>query len=355
MTGPDAPDAVLALARTADDPNGALLIDAGGRIVELNETAAALLGRSAARCRGRRLLALLPPAAMEAVRLALPQFFATGRLRDLELTIDEGGETTLLLVDGLALRNEDGAFSGARLSVRDATRREARRAHEGEVALRAALARFAAAVAHKINNPLQGLVVRLELLEEDCAEGGADPDLVEKIAEGVARIQSVVADLPTLQRRHEPAPEEARAPLHKVLAEALALVQDPAAHRRVALVLDAPDELPPSSVPASVVRDILAALLLNAARAARPGGEVELTVLADGDGGTLVVVHDDAPAIDEGRLGHVFDPFTGCEAGRGDDCGLFVAFLLARRHGARLAVSSCPGRGNTFKLLLPSA
>ncbi|HNX19915.1 MAG TPA: HAMP domain-containing sensor histidine kinase, partial [Acidobacteriota bacterium] len=244
---------------------------------------------------------------------------------------------------------------GARLAVRDATRREARRAHEADVAVRAALSRFAAAIAHKINNPLQGLVVRLELLEEDCAEGGADPDLIEKIAEGVARIQGVVRDLPTLQRNHEPAPEEAGAPLHKVLAETLALVEDPAAHRRVALVLDAPGEVPPSSVPAAVVRDIMTALLLNAVRAARPGGEVELTVLADGDGGTLVVVHDDAPAIDEGRLGHVFDPFTGCEAGRGDDCGLFVAFLLARRYGARLAVSSCAGRGNTFKLLLPSA
>jgi signal transduction histidine kinase len=68
----------------------------------------------------------------------------------------------------------------------------------------------------------------------------------------------------------------------------------------------------------------------------------------------LVTVRDTGSGITPDVVERIFDPFfTTKEVGRGSGLGLSTALGIARAHGGWLAVDTAPGRGSTFRLLLP--
>lgn len=67
-----------------------------------------------------------------------------------------------------------------------------------------------------------------------------------------------------------------------------------------------------------------------------------------------MTVHDTGSGIAPDVVERIFDPFfTTKDVGRGSGLGLSTALGIARAHGGWLAVETAPGRGSTFRLLLP--
>ncbi|WP_322796819.1 PAS domain S-box protein [Tepidiforma sp.] len=68
----------------------------------------------------------------------------------------------------------------------------------------------------------------------------------------------------------------------------------------------------------------------------------------------VIAVRDTGTGIPPEILERIFDPFfTTKGVGRGTGLGLSTALAIARAHGGWLAAESTPGRGATFRLLLP--
>jgi signal transduction histidine kinase len=100
------------------------------------------------------------------------------------------------------------------------------------------------------------------------------------------------------------------------------------------------------------VLQIISNLLSNAFRWTPEGGHVKLELSAE-NGFVSVVVADTGPGIGVEERERIFRPFWSRD-GSGTGLGLAIASELAYALGGRIEVSSAPGLGSRFELVLPA-
>ena len=198
----------------------------------------------------------------------------------------------------------------------------------------AAIGQLTAGIAHEINNPLAGLITAVDTLK---LRQDLDPkalrhlDLIDR---GLMQIRDTVAAL-LVQTR-----VQARPLSQHDLDDVRTLIQPQVAKRRIVLEWSAamPAELP---APASLVRQILINLLLNAVQAATEGGRVSLWLgqKADSDSCLSIVVRNDGQLLGEEQLAHLFEPFTSTRPG-GHGLGLWVTYQIVTQLDGRIDASN---------------
>jgi signal transduction histidine kinase len=100
---------------------------------------------------------------------------------------------------------------------------------------------------------------------------------------------------------------------------------------------------------------LVANLLDNALKYTPSEGKVKVSL----DGNTenvIISIIDNGIGISEDNLEHIFKRFYRCDRSRsksGIGLGLSLAIAIAKAHGGNITVSSKPGKGSEFKVILP--
>ncbi len=98
------------------------------------------------------------------------------------------------------------------------------------------------------------------------------------------------------------------------------------------------------------LQNLLINLMLNAIQASKPGGRIDVTVVADG--ALRIRVADQGCGIAPEFRGKIFEPFFSLRKG-GTGLGLFLSLNFVRRFGGNISVESAPGEGSTFEVVFP--
>jgi thiol-disulfide isomerase/thioredoxin/two-component sensor histidine kinase len=207
--------------------------------------------------------------------------------------------------------------------------------------------------AHQLRTSITIALGHAELLAAELADRGEQPDILVVVGE-LTRLKSLSERLLLIAASQDreflsPAPVD----LDTFLAEALLRWQPTA--RRVWAAGD------PAGVTVAADPDRLAlavdALLENAVQHTGPGDTIRVSVRRDGEPGTVgLVVEDSGDGIAPADLEHVFKRFWTGPAGsgpRGTGLGLTLVRAVAAGHGGEVQVSSEPGGGSRFELVLP--
>ena len=116
-------------------------------------------------------------------------------------------------------------------------------------------------------------------------------------------------------------------------------------------------ELPPVYVDATLIVQLFANLLDNAAKYTPAGTCVSVSAVADG-AFVRVVVEDDGPGLPAGEPARLFDKF---QRGNGEGTvvgvglGLAICQAIVRAHGGEIEAQRRAGRGARFEFTLPSS
>jgi signal transduction histidine kinase len=219
---------------------------------------------------------------------------------------------------------------------------------------------FVLTVSHELRTPVTVVKGFAEMLTAQ-REGlnSRQFEAAEVIAESAGQLQKMINDLLDLARsdagklRIEPEPTPVR-PLAQRIGRQMRPHFD---GKDQSFTVSVEKDLPEVDADAGRIAQVLANLLTNANKYAPEGAEVQLAASRVGEE-IEFAVSDDGPGLEEEQLEHVFERFwradsTETQSVGGTGLGLAIAKSLVELHGGAISASSAPGRGATFRFVLP--
>jgi signal transduction histidine kinase len=266
--------------------------------------------------------------------------------REIEL---ENGRRVQIALDFIAERGER---IGALLTMRD-TESVHRIENEIELSRRlAAIGRLSSGVAHEVKNPINAIVLHLEVLREKMRE--ADPDTrrhMDIIGSEIHRLDRVVQMLVDFNR-----PVELRLAdfdLRRTIDDVALLASPEAARQGVKVETHLGSDPLPVRADADLIKQALLNVVLNGVQAMSGGGVLSITS-GQRDTTATIEVHDQGDGIPPEVRDKVFNLyFTTKKSGSG--IGLAMSYRVLQLHNGGLDFVTEVGRGTTFRLILPLA
>jgi len=219
----------------------------------------------------------------------------------------------------------------------------------------AAQRRFVADASHELRTPLTIIRANADVLQW---VGAGDPaeraQALADLAGEAARMGEMVTSLLTLARADAGQEVTLRLlPLRPLMEEAARQARLLATGHEVALAAVAEVT---ARADADALRQLLLILIDNALKYTPAGGVVTLALGREGNEARFSVA-DTGMGIAPEDLPRIFERFYRADAARevgGSGLGLAIARWIAAQHGGRIDVTSVPGRGSMFTVILPA-
>jgi two-component system, NtrC family, sensor kinase len=296
--------------------------------------------------------------------LAAPTRAADGTIATIELV--DPVLRGRFVVTATDLLDRDRQTVGRVLVARDLTPQSKLEAEREELRKRltqseklAALGQFVAGIAHELNNPLQGVLGHLELLQATSAFPRQLRREVQTIYREADRAAKIVRNLLVFagSRRLVNRAVSLTAVLQKVLTLRAGALRAAG----IEVVRDYESALPRVQGDPLLLHQVFLNIVMNAEQAivdsddaARPR-RVEVTLRHHRPGRVVATVRDTGKGIPEEALPRVFEPFyTTKEVGRGTGLGLAIVYGIMQEHGGRLTAANHPDGGAMFTVELPA-
>ena len=214
----------------------------------------------------------------------------------------------------------------------------------------AAIGRLTSGVGHEVKNPINAIVVHLELLKTKLGDTSS-PAIrhLEVIDAEIHRLDRVVQTLADFSRPVELQLREQD--LRPVVAEVLALAAEELSTHNVTLV----SRLPASPVLANVDSDLLKQAVLNViqngAQAMQGGGRLDV-ILEESRKTAVLRIADQGPGIPDEIRDKIFDLYFTTKSG-GSGIGLAMTYRILQLHHGSVEVQSKMDSGTEFQLRIP--
>jgi len=275
--------------------------------------------------------------------------------------IDSSTQNHAFIREQLALLNAVGQHTGLALANAD---EHLKRVNSERMA---AIGETVAALSHSIKNILQGLrggadVVEIGLHKNDLAISKNGWGILRR---NLDRIASLTMNMLAFGRKLQLELELSR--LNMIADDCALLLEKQCQEKGVALIVDADAEMPPIMVDPNLLHQALMNLLANALEAVSPETGVITVRVAFNESrpdpnkpgamlrpAATITVIDNGPGVEEDKLAWIFEPFNTTKGLKGTGLGLAVTKRIVYEHKGRIRLESTPGKGASFRIILPA-
>jgi signal transduction histidine kinase len=338
-----------------DLEDAVLIFNRESRLVFASGSVSRFLGRERAALSGESIAEIFPPSTNLGFLIA--QAAGTGmRIRNRRIPLEsqkegeEASPSALLTVDWLEAQSGTRTALLVRLRDPEAQRQIGRQLQTADRL--AAISRISGGVAHEVKNPLNAILLHVEVARTLLKKGETDVSpQMEVISREILRLDRVVKTFLDFTR-----PVELNyrvTPLRDILREIEELTRPQAEGAKIRMVV-VPD---PDGVEVRVDRDMFKQaflnVVINAIQSMKDGGELRLECSSSGDTAEIRIT-DTGPGIPPELREKIFRLYFTTKQG-GSGIGLAMTFRIVQLHDGTIDFSSEPGKGATFVIRLPIA
>ena len=329
---------------------GIISVDQHQKIVQINQTAAALLDLSVQDSlnkpisdvlRNPEIISSLPKAieTQESVKSQLRKPF-----RERDLVVD---------VSVVSLRDEDGHGAGAVIVLHDVS----------EVDRLAMIRRdFVANASHELKTPITAIRGLTEtILDDEQMPTTIRTSFINKISVQSLRLSSLVSDLITISRLESDlgAGHHQRLDFAEIIQRSVAELRPVCLEKKLHLHMNKSGENFEVSGDSQELKQLADNLLDNAIKYTPEGGDISITIKAY-QSTIEFSVNDTGIGISPSYQQRIFERFYRVDKARsrelgGTGLGLSIVKNIVEQHSGLVSVQSQPGKGSTFTVSLPLA
>ena len=221
------------------------------------------------------------------------------------------------------------------------------------------IGRLSASVAHEINNPLDGILNCLDIIQKNPHDTKKTNAMLELISEGIKRIAFIVRRLLIFSRYHKLNKEIIN--LNDVLDKSILLVKHKIEDQGIELKTQLAKELPMVFGDPYNLSQAFINFFINAFDSldGKSGGHISIETEIQNSNAyptVLVKISDTGCGIAEENLERIFSPFfTTKDTEKGTGLGLSISKKIIEEHGGKVTIKSQLKKGTTVCVLLPAS
>jgi two-component system sensor histidine kinase AtoS len=335
--------------------NGMILCDKRGKITRLNQPAERMLGLTQTQVLGKQYESVFGEASplCSALRTA-PEGKRTRFIPEIELATSNG-ETIPVSISSSVVKDDRGNTLGVVLFLTDLA--ELKKLEE-QVAFRdkmTSLGEMSSGLAHELRNSM-GTILGLSKLLNKKKEDPVSCDLatdgiVKEAISMESMLQRFLSFTKPLQLMIE------QVDVAEIVQECLTPVKETLREKNILLELKTEADLGPTPGDQLLLRQCFQNLIQNSIEAMPDGGELSIRIgedeIASGEIYALMEISDTGCGIAKEDQDKIFNPFFTLRQ-KGTGLGLSLVKKIVTLHDGKIELESEPGRGSTFRIILPS-
>lgn len=329
--------------------DGLVFFNQERRILFINKAAEIVLGKNVEELVGRPIEELLEPS--HPLRMLMERVFSQSvGSRNVTVALPRDGKSREFLISTFSVRDAQKTM-GAMVLLKDLDSLKTLQSLVSYSAKLTALGRLTSGVAHEVKNPLNAMMIHLELLKEKLGPSseGAQENL-EVIGTEIRRLDRALQGFLKFIRPQELAlkPVDLNALLQSLIA--LLEVEWQKAGIRFAFRPESP--LPTITADEELLHQAFLNLLLNACQAMPKGGAIQIVTERETPEAVRVTISDEGVGISPEDLEKIFALYYTTKQD-GSGIGLSLVYRIVQLHDGSIDVSSEVGRGTTMSVRLP--
>jgi PAS domain S-box-containing protein len=329
--------------------DGVIFLNPERHVLFFNRAAEAVVGQSLEQTVGLPIQDVLDPT--HPLLVFVDQVLAGGSgIRNATVVLPQGGREKEFLVSAFHMKDAH-RMMGVAVLLKDLESIKTVQSLVSYSAKLAALGRLTSGVAHEVKNPLNAMMIHVELLKERLED--ASPDVkqsLEVIGSEIRRLDRVVQGFLKFMRPQELTLKPVD--LNGLLQSLGALLEAESQSHGVRFVFDLDGTLPVVSADEELLRQAFINILQNAVQAMPHGGAVRIRTRADDPEWVRVVVTDQGVGIAPEDVDKIFKLYYTSKPG-GSGIGLSVVYRIVQLHDGTVEAKSQPGRGTALVVRLP--
>lgn len=328
---------------------GVIAIDCEHNIIAFYETASRMLGVSPKEAIGKKIHQVVRNSVVISVA---EKVFKNTQSVDDDFAIERDGQTLSFQANASVVKDQKDSIIGAVIILNDITRLKR---------LESIRRDFVANVTHELKTPITSIKGSAETLADGAYEDEQSREkFLSIILRQTERLGSIIDDLLTLskieQGEEQSSIELRLAPISDIFEQVKFEMSGKAAEKKINLTFNCDENLI-ATINGNLLEQALANLVDNAIKYTNKEGKIEVT--AESTSQDLIVrVKDNGIGISAEHLSRLFERFYRVDKARsrkdgGTGLGLAIVKHIVSAHGGRVEVTSTPGIGSIFTIIIP--